>query len=232
MPELLGVLPSPPDPRDYPVAMALAREAPAIPSDYRLTQLTSMPPVYEQIGPTCVTSAICGMAEFHERRETGGSVRLDDDEMYARCKDVDGYPGDGTYPRVGMDVWLKRGIQTDAGRGGLHFAIKAYYSVPVDPSEIARVVFEKGQPVSLAMSWPSTWWSPPPNGVMPQIVPGSYAGGHQVYVWGYDFTRPERGLLCRNSWSREWGLYGSFWLGSQAWTIPGLIWEAWYGESA
>lgn len=229
---MLGAIQSPYDPRDWPAAMTLAPEAPTLPSAYRLsTIMSSMPVVYEQTLPSCVHTSICGVAEFHERIESGGSVRLDDERFYWRTKELGGNPGDGEFPRVALEAWRNEGIYSEVGRGPDHYKIRAYYAVPCDPVSIARVIYEKRQPVLIAGSWPSTWFSPPASGVMPAIIPGSYAGGHQTYAWGYDFTQPNRWILRRNSWSKSWGLNGNFWSGQQEWEIPGLIWECWYAES-
>lgn len=227
----LGAVPSPYDPRDYPVAMRLAVTAPTVPNNYRLTSVVTMPPTYTQPGPTCVTSSFSGMGDYHERSELGTSIRLDDGRFYNRCKEVDGYPDEGTFPRVALDIWKNEGIYTINGRGPDHQRIAAYYAVPATERDIARVVYEKRSPVSLVINWPARWDGMPSSGIAPTLPENpTYRGFHQMWIWGHDFTRSDHGLLLRNSWGREWGLNGSFWLGSQAWTLP-MIGEAWFPES-
>src|SRR5512139_3094209 len=126
---LHGAIPSPPDPRDWPVATALAKEPATLPSQFRLTSVSSLPPVYAQGLPSCVHTSICGVAEFHERVESGGSTRLDDERFYWRTKELGGNPGDGEFPRVALDAWRSEGIYSTIGRGPAHFRINAYYSV-------------------------------------------------------------------------------------------------------
>jgi len=227
----LGAIPSPYDPRDYPVAMRLAAEPASLPTANRLTSYATMPATYSQAGPSCVTNSNCGMAEWHERYELGTSLSLDAERFYARCKEQDGWPGDGTFPRVALDIWLKEGIFTMAGRGPSHQRISGYYAVPPTESDIAQVIYQKTGPVSIVINWPAAWDGMPTNGLAPKLPANpSYRGLHQLWVWGHDFARADHGLLLRNSWGKEWGLNGSFWLGKQAWTLP-MIGESWFPES-
>jgi len=171
------------------------------------------------------------MAEYHERLELGVSLPLDDDRFYARCKEIDGWPGEGTFPRVALDVWLNEGIYTETGKGPGHQRLAAYYAVPSTIDDIARVVYEKRAPVSLVINWPLAWDGMPSSGLAPRLADSpTFRGLHQLWVWGHDFARADHGLLLRNSWSRAWGLNGSFWLGSQAWDLP-MIGESWFPES-
>jgi hypothetical protein len=228
----LGAVQSPPDRRDYPVAITLEKEPVGLPTANRLTEIVSMPPVYDQGSlPSCVATSISAMAEWHERAELGTSVRLDDAKFYYRCKEMDGYPGDGTFPRVAYDLWKNEGIYADNGRGPAHFRIKNYFAVPLTDVDIAQVLYQKKQPVSLVLNWPTSWFGIGSTGI-PPILPVGFtsAGLHQVWVWGFDFARSDHGLLIRNSWSKEWGLNGSFWLGKQG-TTRNLMTESWYGES-
>lgn len=228
----LGALESPPDRRDYPVAMRLARAPVALPPTYRLTLLVSMPQTYDQgFLPSCVNTSFSGMAEFHERKELGTSLRLDDARFYARSKEQDGWPGDGTYPRVALDIWLNEGIYTSTGKGPDHQRLAAYYAVPATEQDIAQVLYQKQAPVSVVLNWPGAWDGMPTTGIAPKLSSSpTYRGLHQLWVWGYDFLRPDHGLLLRNSWSSLWGLRGSFWLGSQAWELS-MVGECWFPES-
>lgn len=57
----------------------------------------------------CVAYATCRMQALHNRRQGYWPPPL-----YARCKQLDGFAGEGTYIRTGMDVARKEGIWSRA----------------------------------------------------------------------------------------------------------------------
>lgn len=221
-----GAIQSPPDPRDYPVSIALALEAPAsLPTKYKLLR---MPPVQDQSGPTCVANTGSSIVSFHEGTESGYTPYMDFNYLYGRCKELDGIPDtDGTFPRICLEILLKEGTYTLGHQGPVHFRIDAYYSVPLNIADIKRVIYEKNQPVWLGGLWYSSWVDTLPNGQLKP--PSGPMGGHSWYAWGWN-DDPRLGLLCRNSWSSEWGMNGNFYL-PYAYLGPDNVWEAWWAAS-
>ncbi|HJN74213.1 MAG TPA: LysM peptidoglycan-binding domain-containing protein [Myxococcota bacterium] len=58
---------------------------------------------------SCVSQAATAVNEFYQ----GGKRRLSSQYLYARCKEDDGYPGPGTYPRVAAKLLREEGQCTE-----------------------------------------------------------------------------------------------------------------------
>ena len=218
----LGLLPSPLDARDYQIAAVLGTAPASLPARF----VTPDPgPVLDQgKTPQCVSFASCGAKRHEDRAKLPAWTPYDEDAFYHRLKELDGDPtGEGTNFRTALQTALKEGIPTTDAR---RLTIAAYYSVPVDYGAIKQVVSELGE-VLVAIAWPTSWFSPFRNGVLP--APDSVAGGHAVRVIGWDDRRMGHGpsagnLIVRNSWGLSWGMKGSFYLPE---AYLGQVGEAW-----
>lgn len=239
MPEIdrLGRLPSPPDPRDHPLSRYVGqlaevqRELPKIkvPSSRTL-------PVYDQVGPSCVGNGSALSATIDQRRDHRLTLIYDGEELYARCKAVDGIPNTGgTYPRVGHKLRQDAGIlvkRAPTRRGQPHVGqldkIAAYAAL--DSVDLIRAAIDLFGAAGLGSTWYAEWDQVGPDGV---LEPGATAsGGHWYLAIGWDIRGTIRpaSLLIQNSWSEAWGRrIGG--IGGRCWMPISLIdfadFEAW-----
>lgn len=197
--------------------------------------LGSMPPVLDQgTNPWCVVGAAAGIITRDEIIEAGVSPVIDMAELYAYCKTLDGIPNvPGTYPVTVLDVLQKRGAYTINGAGPSHFKISGYRRVNPYRADLKNAVFS-GKAVFLTMNWNASWDSTLSNGQLPRIE--LYGGKelwnayHQAIVWGWD-DRIALGLLCRNDWTRLWGMNGNFYIPWDYVDRQDIIVEAWVMDS-
>lgn len=179
----LGRAPSPSDSRDYPMQNVL-RSASTIVRGWRYwTPLAEL----DQNGhPFCVA-----YASTHLR--SGSPVRVHDltegdaNNLYWQCKEIDGYPGDGTWVRIAAKVMRDVGyIQT------YHWAQSIV--------DVADWVLRIG-PVVVGTVWTEAMFEPDADGFLrPE---GDIVGGHAYLIDGYNARLRRFRML--NSWGRSWG---------------------------
>ena len=216
----LGRVPSPPDPHDHPLSRYLnVREASRERPDYYAPVRLGLP-VYDQVGPSCVGNGSALSATIDQRRDHFRTIVYDGEEFYRLCKQEDGYPGDGTYPRVGMKIRQARGLLIRASprrpsEVGTRDVIAAYAALQ-SVEDIVVATWTYGS-AGIGSTWYFEWDIVPSDGVLPPGV--TPAGGHWYTVVGYDLrgSRRPRSLLCQNSWSDKYGrriagVGGRFWL--------------------
>jgi len=215
--KLLGRIPSPPDDRDHPLSLYLAQplSAIALPT-YRYPGYSTKFPVYNQVGPSCVGNGSALMASMDQRKDHLHWDTFDGEELYARCKDVDGAPDvDGTYPRVAYKIRQDRGakVKTSPRTSEVgSFAKISAYARLTSILEIKIAIYLYGA-VGLGSTWFDEWFTPDLAGYVPKgQVP---AGGHFYDAIGYSDSR--KAFLCQNSWDKTWGITfngtgGRFWL--------------------
>jgi hypothetical protein len=66
--------------------------------------------------------------------------------------------------------------------------------------------FAQGYFVSLGSPWFSQWMDVGADGKIPEITGGFPSGGHETFLFGYDY--PARVFFLQNSWGLEWGKQG------------------------
>jgi len=246
-----GMLPSPPDERDWPlsrIAMPIA-----LPRSVRLDHLVHRIKDQGRCG-TCVGKAVSTAAETgykqKEKLPEGGLSAL---FIYVRSKQEDGIPDvQGTYPRVALKVAQKEGtapevkfpyslladclkipdIPSVALTTAGDYKIKAYARLwTLDEIKQALAV---GKIVVGGILVTSSFieWDGQGNIGVPQ---GYIYGGHAVVFCGYDDTR--KAIRGVNSWGERWGDKGFFWLSYdfcnwESKDLPGLyaLMEAWAVE--
>jgi hypothetical protein len=63
--------------------------------------------------------------------------------------------------------------------------------------------------VAFGIPWFDSWMNPGPSGILQNVtVNSSVAGGHEVFLYGYDQT--QNVLFGQNSWGASWGKSGLF----------------------
>jgi hypothetical protein len=217
----LGALPSPPDDRDWPLQLApLTAPLP------RRFVCAGMGPVLDQHKrPTCVAHAASGLATWFGKRDAEGVTDYDEEWLYARCKVIDGIPGDGTDGRSAMRVMKGTGLKAvNRPEPPEHFKIAAYYAVPVIADTLRLALTQYG-PIVVGGAWYNSWFRPV-NGVLP-AAGGGVAGGHAVLLFGYDLDVGGGSFLIRNSWGTDWpgSVNGNAYVAFSRY-VPSL-WEAW-----
>ncbi|WP_026487655.1 stalk domain-containing protein [Caldanaerobius polysaccharolyticus] len=245
-----GLLPSPPDPRDFRYKVF----AGAQPLPPAFSRKDEMPPVRDQ-GPygTCVGFATWAIKEWQERQQndtpqSGLSPRF----IYQMAKQLDGVPGvPGTYPRVALKVVQDYGdcpeqvfpyneLKADRNlpkpdpciiEAAKPYKVSAYarlYSL----EEVKRAIVEQG-PVLLAVIVTDSFVKA--KDFIPQPSNDVY-GGHAIVACGYDDNVKlgpyTGGVLMMNSWGTSWAQKGFCWIPYQAWNwridsdTPFIV-EAW-----
>lgn len=134
--------------------------------------------------------------------------------LYARCKEIDGYPGDGTNARAACDVLRTlghvrtvSGVPVKAGPVKAHGIAGNTWATTVD--EIRNVfASEKPQPVLIGIDWLNAWFTPERSAVTHEFqlqAPsrgGGSAGGHEIGIWACSDKRQAFGLS--NTWGDGW----------------------------
>jgi hypothetical protein len=186
----LGRLESPPDPRDYRMADAVA----VLEKELRAPRTWHSDRVLDQHeSPHCVGFAwaawgIATPVEDNWRDPVGHSI-------YAKCKVLDGEPGaeNGSTVRSGAKVMQA------AGRIGTYF-----FASGVD--EACDFIARFG-PVVFGTVWTEGMFKPSP--IRAIVAPGGkVVGGHAWLGIGVDSSR----VKIRNSWGSGWGAYGDAWI--------------------
>lgn len=217
----LGAVESPPDPRDWP--LALAPVTAPLPRRY---VCNGMGPVLNQgQKPQCVAYSSAGLKTWQEKRDAHGVVTFDTDWLYVRCKAIDGIAGPGTTVRAAMRVMKGSGYRplSEPDELPAHFKIAAYYAAPTTIDGMKAALVQYG-PIVVGGRWFNSWFHPV-NGII-DAGTGGVAGGHAVLVFGWDDDVAGGSLLVRNSW----GLYqgstnGNFYAPYRHYVHE--LWEAW-----
>ena len=214
MPEYgLGALPSPIDPRDWPIDLAYAAAGidPVASPPPAYSAPDPFPPVYNQGGtPMCVAYSTGASKAWQDLRDTG----LFQPAFAAFFAQIGGTQY-GADPRRALQQMLDHGYPPVSGSAADH-RIAAYYAVPVDPTAIQSAIMSFG-PVLFSSPWYKSWFHPQ-NGVLG--VPDMQEGRHEYEVRGWDRV----GLRIRNSWGPLWSQGGEATL---PWSMLHLVDNVW-----
>jgi hypothetical protein len=224
----LGCVPSPVDERDYRIATYVAEATVPQSLSYR----SMFNPVRDQgsLG-SCVAFAGTGIDEFIH-------VSRDLSEMYAydQAKKKDGWPGEGTYPRVMLQVMQEGicdeslwpyvakyppGTQPKAGAATDAAWYKIGTFARVEQGELKQALLLHG-PLMLAFDVYASIEAARYNGIVP-APSGARLGGHAVILVGWDDAMGW--WIFRNSWTKEWGNFGYGYIPYDV--MPKVFVEAW-----
>lgn len=178
-----------PDARDKRFSMALALAAVPLPSYKYWTPGAVLD---QGQTPQCVAYSWTGWGLATPIRDRLSQL-TPPAALYAACKAIDGFPGDGTTVRAGVQIMQREGRI-------------ANYLWAQSPAELTAWLLTKG-PVVVGTDWLSEMFTPDVKGFI--HARGSLEGGHAYLVTG--FNAVTRKYRCRNSWG-AWGQGGSFWI--------------------
>lgn len=125
-------------------------------------------------------------------------------ELYKLCQQNDEWEGEdyeGTSVRACMKVFKDAGIISE-------------YSWAFDVETVIKHVLAHG-PVQMGTNWYTGMWAPDGNGFVHAV--GNNEGGHAWLIIGANSLKKcvdgrLGAVRCQNSWGREWGQGGRFWL--------------------
>jgi len=209
----LGAIPSPADPRDFPISQLYAAAgvetaAIVVPSAFTIG---SIPATSNQgTTPMCVAHSEA-YEKLHQDLKDQGLFAPDRSAFFYA---IGGGPN-GAVGRTGLARLLNHGY--DSTSPALH-KIAAYYAVPVTRADIQAAIYVFGG-VLFGVNWPHSWFHPSSTGVLPK--PDYDAGGHFIYAIGYTTA----GVWVLNSWGTGWGVNGGRAL--IPWAYLGRVFEAW-----
>jgi hypothetical protein len=216
-PHGFGLIPSPPDDRDYDAADLLAalgvELATATPATYLAP---NMPGVLNQGDtPQCVAYSDSTIKGQQDRPELGGYPNLDEGLFFRYI----GGTSAGASLRSGMERLRAYGYPESGGVNQSRHKIAAYYAIPKTVDAIKQAIVALG-PIQLGMHWYNAWMRPYSNGVLPN--PDWYNSNHAIVGYGWD----ARGLRLRQSWGSAWGVSGDCWM---PWwmAVSGAVFELW-----
>jgi len=140
----------------------------------------------------CVGYSVAGYIEIQNWKKNHYPEQVDGDNIYKEAKKIDGYDGEGT--------WLRFGVQGAINSG----LISGKYEHLKNNRDQVRFAIHEYSACILAFQITDEWNSVGKNGEIPIFSNPITRGGHAVLGCGYC---PE-GLYIQNSWGIRWGLYG------------------------
>jgi len=242
----LGWRPDLPDFRDHRLkAGSPFLTAVALPASVDLRAQCSTVENQGQIG-SCTGNAIVGALEVLETKAGGEFIDLSRLFVYWNERNLEGTVNQdaGAYIRDGIKVVASLGVcaetlwpydetRWDERPGHAAFVEATKHRVTeyarVDQSELQiRSVLASGFPIVFGMSVYDSFMSDAvaATGVVPMpAVTESCQGGHAVLAVGYDDDK--QAVRVRNSWGKDWGEDGNFWLPYAYLTHPDLASDLW-----
>lgn len=222
-----GMLPSPPDERDWPLS-AIA-EPVTLPPAVRLDNFVPFILDQGKCG-TCVAFSGAQINNvFANRRQALPKDGLSPLFLYVRCKEEDGIPKqEGTYPRVALKVMQKDGIAPESTlpysrlpqdacllfpeitathiAAAQDYRVKAY--ARLQAVEEMKQALVAGKLIMAGVLVTDSFLCPV-DGVIP-LPEGRILGAHAIALCGYDDAK--KAFRMVNSWGVDWGEKGFAWL--------------------
>jgi len=216
-----GAIKNTPDIRDVPLT---AVQTPVSVPNLYVTDI-SMIPVLNQGGlGSCVGHAHAVIHTYFEYLETKNLKSFSPRYLYALSKKLDGYPSQGTYPRLTNSIMLKNGcalIDTvpnditlthetyidvketaNVTKQAELYKVKGYVFIPNNIESIKQAIFQNGL-IAISIHVGDFNHAPMKKGNI---------GSHRVVAYGYETIGNDLKILCRNSWGEQWGDKGNFFI--------------------
>jgi hypothetical protein len=202
------------DERDLTWRAVVAPQSVSVPTKHRLSALGTV--LNQGDKPYCVGYSTASLKMHQEFKEHKKYYTFDPDWLYAECKKVDGYNGDGTYLRVALKIIQETGYLAKAERYKLkdntNFKIEKYVRL-TSKQQIREALYHIG-PVVFGITVDEGIYAPV-RGIVAEPH-GKEQGGHAMLIVGYDDNKKCHGsrgaFRIKNSWGKEWGSRGFAWL--------------------
>ena len=168
---------------------------------------------------SCVGCAGAGIMQYYDNLKTGKQDSdLSELDLYWECEQIDGHPGQGTYPKCAMQVLKNRGIPEEkywpycdawpitTNRnfdidGDLRLLqITRYYRIKTH-EQLLKAIAAEG-PVLVTLKIFDYWYKVKSNGWI-EIKKGFPLGLHALNFCGYDIRKQH--YIVHNSWGWMWG---------------------------
>lgn len=209
----LGAIPNKKDLRDINIAQV---QAPVeVPNEY-FTDISFIPVLNQKNLGACVGHAHAIIHIYNEYKENGKIPDLSPRYIYALSKKIDGYAGEGTFPRVSAKIECDKGCATEVTvpnstdlphdkyitvteddkviADAKPYKMKGYAAVTNSANSLKQAIINNGV-VAITISV---------GGFESPIKKGSI-GLHRVVAYGYEGDR----FYFRNSWGEQWGDTGN-----------------------
>jgi len=214
-----GALKNPKDLRDISIAQV---QAPMLVPKKHITDISMLPVLDQKQLGACVGHAFATVMAYQNFKETGKYEYLSPRFIYALAKRVDGYAGQGTFPRVAGSVASKNGCSSDSFvKNDTTLGHQEYITV-IDTKEITNnaLIYKSGGYATVAIEPQAIKQAIYRNGMITMsigcgdinqftIKPGTSNGSHSVAFYGYEDLDGDTILYFRNSWTDKWGEKGN-----------------------
>jgi len=227
----LGALPSPDDPRDFPITRLIATvnvfpEEFVLPYNHEIKNQGNV--------GSCVANSLTYCREIVEEQQLGKYTKFSVGFIYGNRNDTD-YQGTGWHPREALDHLLKQGVceydlfpydeeypqirekllqNKDALMENAYpHRISAYARI-YTLDEIKNALYVLKSPVTFIFKiCPSFYRITPYNPVFtPPSESESLYGYHEMTILGWKKYAGQEVLVVLNSWGKEWGDNGLFYI--------------------
>lgn len=219
----LGALKDLPDRRDYQIASFLAPTA-VLPSSVSYRSGMTSIKNQGQLG-SCVAFGTCAAKEYYDKKEYNQELDFSEQWLYGECKKEDGYQGEGTYPKLGLEILLRKGVCEEyflpyeaqyppsnstapgANENAVNYKIKAYAKV-VGLDYVKQALYQFGPMTGSILVW-KNFYNIQADGIAPTPPNEDWLGAHLMCIVGYDDnikTPLGNGVVTfKNSWSPYFG---------------------------
>lgn len=186
-----------------------------------ITDLSMLPVENQGQHGTCVGQAAGKGQEYRDLKETGKVTRLSKKFIYKSCKMIDGFTGQGTYPKIEAQILGTKGTPKEELLPDNNTAnYDVYMNVDIVTPEIltdASARRTKGYAYATSLNEIKTGidmegtltatlrvgdWSTLP--VKPFNKNGLNDGWHRVLLYGYEDVGTDTKIYFRNSWGTSW----------------------------
>lgn len=164
-----------------------------------------------------------------------------------KVTNVEGVPRDDLWPDVPVNVFIEPSVKAEADaekrRIFNYYRLDAEPGVQVARGQAYRACLASGHCFVIGFTVYGNFWQTGYNGGMAPMPAGQPDGGHAVLVYGYDddfanspkgkalaakgVTPPRSAYMVRNSWGKDWGDGGNFYMPTQFLESPYLADDAW-----